>query len=624
MSISEEERQKILTQNFPDTVLGYKRPGNVPADFPYSEEFPQFIAKDEVIYTLTNLITRQLLSNDKYLKMLLESGDKALQEVIDKLKKRLDNNDLAEVTPSLKGLMSAADKRKLDSIADQANNYTHPNSGITAGSYKQVTVNAQGHVTGGRNPNTLAGYGIIDAAPKNHGNHVPALESASNSRFLRNDNTWQAVTPGNIGAPAKTGEGASGTWGININGTATKATQDSTGQQINTTYVKSVTGSNSTLTITKGNGTTSTVTINSAINYGKTSPTMTQLVNWEAMTSAAGITPATVNVTMYVDGVSKTISVPAIKNKRNTGSGIVAYGGDNNSSNLQYGDIILRQSYKNFDKILVIGSNDDANYSSFQLWDVWELTYMFEHYRRFPLWEGLEKDHWLIYGSRYQGSTNMRLSTATRWNCESQNSCIVEIYGLKFGSDSGGAVSREQTFYTNDTFTVPDGVTKIYVTASAGGGGGGGSAQLEPPGHDMSIYYAYNGKSGGAGGTTSLGNLLSLSGGGAGTGSTSNIHSSSSREDFIFTNGSNGASYASSAVIDGYGGGGAGGKKSGTGGAGGRGANCSSKEIAVTPGQKLAVTIGAGGSGGYYGNYVASGYDGEGSAGQPGIMYIKW
>lgn len=438
MSISEEERQKILTQNFPDTVLGYKRPGNVPADFPYSEEFPQFIAKDEVIYTLTNLITRQLLSNDKYLKALLESGDKALQEVIDKLKKRLDNNDLAEVTPSLKGLMSAADKRKLDGIADHANNYTHPNSGVTAGSYKLVTVDAQGHVTGGRNPNTLAGYGIIDAAPKNHGNHVPALESASNSRFLRNDNTWQAVTPGNIGAPTKTGEGASGTWGININGTATKATQDSTGQQINTTYVKSVTGSNSTLTITKGNGTTSTVTINSAINYGKTSPTMTQLVNWEAMTSAAGITPATVSVTMYVDGVSKTISVPAIKNKRNTDSGIMAYGGDNSGSNLQYGDIILRQSYKNFDKILVIGSNDDTNYSSFQLWDVWELTYMFEHYRRFPLWDGLEKDHWLIYGSRYQGSTNMRISTATRWNCESQNSCIVEIYGLKFGSDSGG------------------------------------------------------------------------------------------------------------------------------------------------------------------------------------------
>lgn len=43
---------------------------------------------------------------------------------------------------------------------------------------------------------------------------------------------------------------------------ATKANQDSQGQVINTTYVKGVTASNATLTVTKGNGTTSTVTIN--------------------------------------------------------------------------------------------------------------------------------------------------------------------------------------------------------------------------------------------------------------------------------------------------------------------------------------------------------------------------
>lgn len=41
--------------------------------------------------------------------------------------------------------------------------YTHPNSGVTAGTYKSVTVNAQGHVTAGSNPTTLSGYGITDA-----------------------------------------------------------------------------------------------------------------------------------------------------------------------------------------------------------------------------------------------------------------------------------------------------------------------------------------------------------------------------------------------------------------------------------------------------------------------------
>ena len=66
-------------------------------------------------------------------------------------------------TTSSNGLMSASDKTKLDGVAANANNYSHPNSGVTAGTYKSVTVNAQGHVTGGSNPTTLAGYGITDA-----------------------------------------------------------------------------------------------------------------------------------------------------------------------------------------------------------------------------------------------------------------------------------------------------------------------------------------------------------------------------------------------------------------------------------------------------------------------------
>ena len=137
-----------------------------------------------------------------------------------------NNTTYSPATQSANGLMSAADKKKLDCIATGANAYTHPNSGVTAGTYKSVTVNAQGHVTGGSNPTTLAGYGITDA-------------------------------------PTKTGGGASGTWGINISGnsaTATKAAQDSAGQQINTTYIKGLSVSGKTITYTKGNGTTGTIT----------------------------------------------------------------------------------------------------------------------------------------------------------------------------------------------------------------------------------------------------------------------------------------------------------------------------------------------------------------------------
>ena len=39
-------------------------------------------------------------------------------------------------------------------------------------------------------------------AEKSHGNHVPATQTANNAVFLRNDNSWQTVTPANIGAAA--------------------------------------------------------------------------------------------------------------------------------------------------------------------------------------------------------------------------------------------------------------------------------------------------------------------------------------------------------------------------------------------------------------------------------------
>ena len=43
-----------------------------------------------------------------------------------------------------------------------------PTSGVTAGTYKSITVDQYGRVTAGSNPTTLAGYGITDAASKTH------------------------------------------------------------------------------------------------------------------------------------------------------------------------------------------------------------------------------------------------------------------------------------------------------------------------------------------------------------------------------------------------------------------------------------------------------------------------
>lgn len=58
---------------------------------------------------------------------------------------------------------------------------SHANSGVTAGTYKSVTVDAKGHVTGGTNPTTLSGYGITDA---NINNGVITLGSNTITPFI--------------------------------------------------------------------------------------------------------------------------------------------------------------------------------------------------------------------------------------------------------------------------------------------------------------------------------------------------------------------------------------------------------------------------------------------------------
>lgn len=75
------------------------------------------------------------------------------------------------------GANNASDARKNLGLATVANTgsyndlsnkptipsaYTHPNSGVTAGTYRSVTVNAQGHVTKGENPTKLSTAGLLD------------------------------------------------------------------------------------------------------------------------------------------------------------------------------------------------------------------------------------------------------------------------------------------------------------------------------------------------------------------------------------------------------------------------------------------------------------------------------
>lgn len=67
-----------------------------------------------------------------------------------------------------------------DGSSDVTGALTLANSGVTAGTYKSVTVDSKGRVTAGSNPTTLLGYGITDAIPvsqKGVANGIATLDS---------------------------------------------------------------------------------------------------------------------------------------------------------------------------------------------------------------------------------------------------------------------------------------------------------------------------------------------------------------------------------------------------------------------------------------------------------------
>lgn len=158
---------------------------------------------------------------------------------------------------------------------------SHADSGVTAGTYKSVTVNEKGHVTAGTNPTTLSGYGITDAYTKmqvdniasgkansSHGNHVPTTQTASNKVFLRNDNTWVTVTPANIGAAAAS-HGTHVTYGTSASalGTSSAGSASTVSRSDHVHALPALTSCTGTLSVAKG-GTGATTAAAALTNLG--------------------------------------------------------------------------------------------------------------------------------------------------------------------------------------------------------------------------------------------------------------------------------------------------------------------------------------------------------------------
>ncbi|HAU87878.1 MAG TPA: hypothetical protein DCW90_21050 [Lachnospiraceae bacterium] len=88
----------------------------------------------------------------------------------------------------------------------------------------------------------------------------------TNSNWVKIDNAYKELKDKFNNYPTKDGTGATGSWNIN----AKSATNDSVGQQINTTYVKDVASSEGKITVTKGDGTSSEIPVRADVTVDNT------------------------------------------------------------------------------------------------------------------------------------------------------------------------------------------------------------------------------------------------------------------------------------------------------------------------------------------------------------------
>lgn len=135
----------------------------------------------------------------------------------------------------------------------------------TARTINGTSFNGSANITTS-NWGTARNISIADATATNTGTGVSV--NGSGNVTLKLPATIKASLTGNVTGNVS---GSSSSCTGN-SATATKATQDSAGQQINTTYIKGLSASNATLTYTKGDGSTGTVTVNNvatAINADK-------------------------------------------------------------------------------------------------------------------------------------------------------------------------------------------------------------------------------------------------------------------------------------------------------------------------------------------------------------------
>ena len=240
---------------------------------------------------------------------------------------------------------------------------TLANSGVTANTYRSVTVNSKGLVTAGTNPTTLAEYGITDAYTKTESDARFVLTSVlySNPTWITSL-AWSKLTgvPATFAPSAHTHAASDITSGVIATARLASGTASATtylrGDQTWATLPAFV---NQTITlsgIVTGSGTTAITTAiaDNALSIAKTSGLQTALNSKQATLNGTGFVKAS-GTTISYDNTSYQPLLPS----GNNGQFLVR----NATNQLDFMNLVLEPQGLSYNKIAV---GDNQNYLSEQ------------------------------------------------------------------------------------------------------------------------------------------------------------------------------------------------------------------------------------------------------------------
>lgn len=223
--------------------------------------------------------------------------------------------------------------------------------------------------------------------------------------FWQREGTYEVIDTSTVNnyAPTKTGTGASGTWGINISGNADSATNADKLDGYHASDLLRTLGGNRTPVITDIFDRAGTID-------------MSTMSEADKATHKANINKAS-NMT---------------QNIWNNSTGIHAYGGDTDISGFPISTLKLTQSWRNFDKLMILYTDDGGNWGRVRTFDVYEFNYCMTNMHSFNILLS-NGQSWHVYGLTKHGTdSDFKPSTETILSCRSQNCGIIGIYGIKF------------------------------------------------------------------------------------------------------------------------------------------------------------------------------------------------